>query len=375
MPNHFRIAAIPGDGIGPEVLSAGMDALNTASESTGDCTLQFEVFDWGTDYYLNNGRMMPPDALEILKQFDAIYLGAIGDPRVPDHISLQSLLEIRKGFDQYINLRPVRLLPGVEPMTKVKPGSVVDLVVIRENTEGEYCTSGGRFRQGTPDEVVVQNAIFTRKGTERTMRYAFDLAMKRSHTAEKRNGGPRPMVTDCTKSNALVYSMVFWDEVYDQVAQEYPEVHRDKALVDALTLWLVQRPEYYDVIVASNLFGDIITDLCAAIQGGLGMAASGNINPERTWPSMFEPVHGSAPNLRPGQANPIATIWAGSLMLSHLGEEATAQLILSAIEDTLSQDGPKTADLGGNASTSEVLGAVKSNIVRLAHCTKETEAN
>ena len=366
MPNHYRIAAIPGDGIGPEVLSAGMDALTTAADSAGSCALHFEVFDWGTEYYLHHGRMMPSDALDILKQYDAIYLGAIGDPSVPDHISLQCLLDIRKGFDQYINLRPVRLLPGVEPLTKVKPGSVVDLVVIRENTEGEYCNIGGRFRQGTPDEIAVQSAIFSRKGTERTMRYAFDLAMKRAYSTQNGNGKIRPMVTNCTKSNALVYSMVFWDEVYDRVAQDYPAVQRDKALVDALTLWLVQRPEYYDVIVASNLFGDIITDLCAAIQGGLGMAASGNINPERTWPSMFEPVHGSAPNLQPGQANPIATIWAGSLMLSHLGEDATAQLILSAIEETLSHDSCKTADLGGSASTSEVLEAIKGRIIRLA---------
>lgn len=366
MGKHYRIAAIPGDGIGPEVLSAGMRVLATAASSTGDCQLDFEVFDWGTNFYLSHGTMMPSDALDQLKQFDAIYLGAIGDPRVPDHISLQCLLDIRRGFDQYINLRPVRLLPGVQPLTKVKPGSVVDLVVVRENTEGEYTSLGGRFKQGTPDEVAMQTAIFTRKGTERVMRYAFELALKRSASAATSGAGPRPMVTNCTKSNALVHSMVFWDQVYDEVASSYPQVHRDKALVDALTLWLVQRPEYYDVIVASNLFGDIITDLCAAIQGGMGIAAGANINPEGLFPSMFEPIHGSAPNLKKGQANPIASIWAGSMMLSHLGEEATAKLVMMGIEDTLAHSPLKTPDLGGSASTEEVRDAVEASILRLA---------
>ncbi|QGP91377.1 D-malate dehydrogenase [Neomoorella glycerini] len=363
MTAEYRIAAIPGDGIGPEVLEVGMEVLDAAVEALGSSRLEFQILPWGSEYYLQNGRMMPEDALDILKGFDAIYLGAIGDPRVPDHVSLELLLDIRKGFDQYVNIRPVKLLAGVDSPVKLKPDAVVDFVVIRENTEGEYSRLGGRFKAGTADEVAIQTSIFTRKGTERVIRYAFDLARRRAEEGIARPGGPRPMVTNCTKSNALNYSMVFWDEIYDAVAAEYPDVHRDKALVDALTMWLVRQPEYYDVIVGSNLFADIITDLCAAIQGGMGVAAGGNINPERAYPSMFEPIHGSAPKHKgKNKANPVATIWAGSMMLEHLGDTAAARLVMTAVEAVLAEGKCRTYDLGGRSSTTEVGEAVKKTI-------------
>lgn len=355
----FKIAAIPGDGVGPEVIDQGVAVLKEAVRNS-DISLEFIFFPWGSEYCLEKGHMMPDDALETLKGFDAIFLGAIGDPRLPDHLSLEMLLKIRKGFDQYINLRPIKLFAGVETPVKLPPGATIDMVVIRENTEGEYSAVGGRFKKGTPDEVAVQTAVFTRKGTERVIRYAFELARKR---AGERGNNPAAMVTNCTKSNALNYSMVFWDEVFDAVAAEYPDVRTGKALVDALTMWMVRKPQYFDVIVASNLFGDIITDLGAAIQGGMGVAAGGNINPEKIYPSMFEPIHGSAPKYKgKNMANPIATIYAGAMMLEFLGAEKEARVVMDAVQAVLQEGKMRTYDMGGRSTTKEVGSAVADRI-------------
>ncbi|WP_134215600.1 3-isopropylmalate dehydrogenase [Pelotomaculum propionicicum] len=355
MQKAYKIATIPGDGVGYEVIEQGVAVLEEAVKNS-NVSLEFTFFPWGSDYYIDNGMMMPKDALEILKGFDAIYLGAIGDPRVPDHVSLGMLLEIRKGFDQYINLRPIELLEGIDSPIKLAPGAVIDMVVVRENTEGEYSSVGGRFKKGTPDEVALQTGVFSRKGTERVIRYAFDLARKRAAAG---NGEKAPMVTNCTKSNALNYSMVLWDEVYDCVAAEYKEVARDKALVDALCMWMVRKPQYFDVIVASNLFGDIITDLGAAIQGGMGVAAGGNINPEKVYPSMFEPIHGSAPKYKGKYvSNPVATILAGAMMLDFLGAVDEGKAVLDAVKSVLKEKKVRTYDLGGNSSTKDVGRAI-----------------
>lgn len=357
----FKIATIPGDGVGAEVIEQGVSVLKEAVKKTG-AFLEFTYFPWGSDYYIEHGCMMPPDALAILKDFDAIFLGAIGDPRVPDHVSLSMLLDIRKGFDQYVNLRPVKLLEGVETPLKLAPGETIDMVVIRENTEGEYSTMGGRFKRGSPDEVALQTGVFTRKGTERVIRYAFETARK---LGAGRNGARGPLVTNCTKSNALNYSMVLWDDVFDAVAAEFPDVSTDKALVDALCMWMVRKPGYFDVIVASNLFGDIITDLGAAIQGGMGVAAGGNINPEKIYPSMFEPIHGSAPKYKgKNMANPVATIYAGAMMLEFLGAEEEADVIMDAIKVILREGKIKTYDLGGHSSTTEVGQAIIEAILK-----------
>jgi len=348
----YRIAIIPGDGVGNEVAAEAVKILKVCADKYG-FKVETEHFDWGCDYYLKNGVMMPGNALTILQQFDAIFLGCIGDAaKVPDHISLTMLLAIRKGFDQYINLRPIKLYPGVEtPLKKASP-ETVDMVVVRENTEGEYSAAGGFFKQGTPDAFAIQTGIFTQKGCERAIRYAFELARKRKKLGDR---APVGMVTNCTKSNALNYSMVFWDSVYQKVAKEYPDIKTDMALVDALTMWFVKNPEYFDVIVASNLFGDIITDLGAMLQGGMGFAAGGNINPEKIYPSMFEPIHGSAPKYA-GKAivNPVASIESIRLMLDHLGEEKAATAIQKAVVKTLSLGKVKTPDMGGTHKTHEV---------------------
>lgn len=355
MQKVFKIATIPGDGVGLEVIEQGVEVLREAVKNT-NISLEFTFFPWGSDYYIKNGMMMPEDALGILKEFDSIYLGAIGDPRVPDHISLGMLLEIRKGFDQYINLRPIELLEGVDTPIKLAPGAVIDMVVIRENTEGEYSAAGGRFKKGTPDEVALQTGVFTRKGTERAIRYAFEFARKRAAAG---NSKKAPMVTNCSKSNALTYSMVLWDEIYDSVAAEYEEVAKDKALVDALCMWMVRKPQYFDVIVASNLFGDIITDLGAAIQGGMGVAAGGNINPEKVYPSMFEPIHGSAPKYKGKYvSNPVAAILAGAMMLDFLGAVDEGNAVLDAVKLVLKEKNIRTYDLGGNSSTKDVGRAI-----------------
>ena len=352
----YRIAVIPGDGIGPEVTEVAMEVLQEATEKVGSCRLELTGFPWGSEYYLQRGAMMPSDALSILQGYDAIYLGAIGDPRIPDHVSLDLLLDIRKGFDQYANVRPVKLLEGVESPLRIEPGKVIDFTVIRENTEGEYSRLGGRFKKGTDEETAIQLAVFSRKRTREVMRYAFELARKRQ---AKSKDAPRPMVTNCTKSNALNYSMVMWDEIFQEVAGQYPDVHTDKAMVDAMTMWMLRKPDYYDVIVASNLFGDIITDLGAAIQGGMGLAAGGNINPERKYPSMFEPIHGSAPKYKgQNRSNPLAAIWSGAMMLDFIGASQEGDLVMEAIKTVLREKKVRTYDLGGNSTTTEVGRAV-----------------
>ena len=357
----INIAVIPGDGVGKEVCSEAVKVGNEAC-ALYSTEMQCDWFDWGFDYYLEKGRMMPEDMLEILSGFDAIFLGCIGDAsKVPDHISLGLLLKIRKGFDQYVNLRPICLYEGVETQLKKAIPGKIDLVVVRENVEGEYSQVGGRFKKGTPDEVAVQSGVFTRKGTERVMRYAFELARKRKKLGGE--GGFDGMVTNCSKSNALNYSMVFWDDVYDAVALDYPDIKKDFALVDALTMWFVKNPEYFDVVVASNLFGDIITDLGAMLQGGMGFAAGGNINPEKIYPSMFEPIHGSAPKYTGKNViNPIASVEAMRMLLEHVGLPKAASRIQKAVGHVLSESKVKTRDMGGDSKTAQVGDALVANL-------------
>jgi tartrate dehydrogenase/decarboxylase/D-malate dehydrogenase len=356
----YDIAVIPGDGVGKELAREGVKILKAVADK-----YSFEVkkvdFNWGCDYYLKHGKMMPDNMLDILNDFDAIFLGCIGDHnKVPDHISLTLLLTIRKGFDQYINLRPIKLYPGVNTLVQTATAETVDMVVVRENTEGEYSGIGGLFKLGSPDAFALQTGIFTRKGCERTIRYAFELAHERNKWGDT---APVGMVTNCTKSNALNYSMVFWDSVYDEVSKGYPDIKTDKTLVDAMTMWLIKKPEYFDVIVASNLFGDIITDLGAMLQGGMGFAAGGNLNPEKTYPSMFEPIHGSAPKYEgKGVVNPIATIESIRLMLNHLGEKQGAKNIQEAIQKVLAAGEIRTADMGGRNKTHEVGNAIREAI-------------
>ncbi len=345
----YRVALIPGDGIGLEVIPAGVKVLKAAARE--DLALSFQEFDWGCEYYLRTGRMMPEDGLEQLRPFDAIFLGAIGHPSVPDHISLrQLLLRIRFGFDLYVNLRPVEILPGLAPPLRGKTAEDIRMLFIRENTEGEYCGLGGRFKRGTDDEVAIQQAVFTRKGIERVMRYAFEQARRR----------PRRRLASATKSNAMQYSMVLWDEVASKVARDYPEVNVASYHVDALAARMILHPESLDVVVASNLFADILTDLGGALQGSLGLAASANLNPtERLGPGMFEPVHGSAPDIAGrGIANPIAAIWTAALMMEHLGEPSTAERILNALKAVTAEGRVWTPDLGGKHTTKEFAAAV-----------------
>lgn len=318
----YNIAVIAGDGIGKEVIPAATRVLQRAA-IIGEFQITFEDLPWGTDYYQHYGRMMPDDGLKILEHFDAIFLGAVGlPPVVPDHITLWGLLlPIRKGFKQYVNIRPVRLLPGLRGRLVDKGAEDIDFVCVRENTEGEYAGVGGRFKQGTPEEVALQTSVFTRHGCERAMRYAFDLARRR-----------RGKVTSVTKSNAMQYGMVMWDEVFQAVASDFPDVQTEQWLVDAMAARFLTHPQTLDVVVASNLFGDILTDLGGALMGSLGLPPSANLNPERKFPSMFEPVHGSAPDIAgKGIANPIAAIWAGAMMLEFLGEEEAGTRIMDAI--------------------------------------------
>jgi tartrate dehydrogenase/decarboxylase/D-malate dehydrogenase len=339
---NYRIAVIPGDGVGPEVVDAAMPALEAVGRRFG-FTLTTQNFDWSCNYYLQHGRMMPEDGIEQLRPFDAILLGAVGWPaKVADSVSLHGLLlPIRKQFDLFANIRPHRLLQGmVGPLRK----SAIDLVCIRENTEGEYSGAGGRIHQGGPSEVAVETAIFTRAGVERILRVGFETARKRSGR-----------LASVTKSNAQKHTMVFWDEVTEELASQYQDVAVTRYHVDAMAARMVTHPETLDVIVASNLFGDILSDLGAAIQGGLGFAASANIGLSREAPSMFEPVHGSAPDITgKGIANPMATIWSVSMMLDHLGETAAAAALLSAIEAVVRAGKVATPDMGGSSTTSDV---------------------
>ncbi|MBU2644435.1 tartrate dehydrogenase [bacterium] len=346
----YRIASIPGDGVGQEVAIEALKILNLIAHKHS-INIEITSFNWGCDYYLDHQCMMPADGLDRLIDFDTIFLGSVGNAKkVPDHISVKLVLDIRKAFDQYINLRPIQLYPGVETLIRTATPESVNMVVVRENTEGEYANMGGFFKQHTADAIAIQTAIFTQKGCERVMRYAFDLAEKR-----KKNALGPGKVTSCTKSNALGYSMVFWDQVFGDVRSGYPDIKVETALVDALSMWLIRNPERYDVIVASNLFGDILTDLGAMLQGGMGMAAGGNINPEKRYPSMFEPIHGSAPDIAfQGIVNPVASIESIRLMMDFLGETAAAQDIQHAVSTVMKTGRIKTVDLGGSSQTGEV---------------------
>lgn len=353
----FKIALIPGDGIGKEVVPEGVRVLEFLS-SRFHFELEYEEFPYSCAYYLKHGVMMPPDGLERLKAFDTILLGAVGDPTVPDHVSLWGLLmPLRRGFDQYVNMRPVRLLKGVaSPLAGRKPADI-DYVVIRENTEGEYSDIGGRLFHGTEREVVVQESIFSRKGVERIMRFAFELARSR----------PAKHLTAATKSNGIKYTMPFWDERFEVIGSEYPDVRRDKYHIDILTAHFVLHPDWFDVVVGTNLFGDILSDLGPATAGGMGIAPSANLNPEKQFPSMFEPVHGSAPDIAgKGIANPIATLWSVQMMLEFLGLHKAAKSLMAAIE-AATAEGTVTPDLGGKANT----GQVTDRILRLLEDQRE----
>lgn len=345
MMKVFKIAVIAGDGIGPEVINEGVKVLNKVAELDAGFRFDFTYFPWGCEFYAKRGKMMDDDGIEQLKEFDAIYLGAVGFPGVPDHISLWDLLlKIRKSFDQYVNIRPVKLLKGAHlPLVDVKREDI-DMLFIRENSEGEYSGAGDWLFKGQDHEVVLQNSVFSRKGTERIIRYAFEMAKKEGRT-----------LTSISKANALNYSMVFWDQVFEEISAEYPEVQTASYLVDAAAMLMIKDPKRFEVVVTSNLFGDILTDLGAALAGGIGLAAGANINPERNFPSMFEPIHGSAPDIAgKGIGNPLASIWSASQMLDFFGYEAHGKVVLQAIEQLLLEKQVLTPDMNGTASTSEV---------------------
>ena len=352
---EYRIAAIPGDGIGPEVISAGLEVLNALAERDGGFRLKVTDFDWGSNYYKKNGVMMPPGGHEALRAYDAIYFGAVGAPDVPDHITLWGLrLAICQPLDQYANVRPTRILPGIKsPLRSVSTGKELDWLIVRENSEGEYGGHGGRSHRGHPQEIGTEVAVFTRAGVERIMRFAFGLARSR----------PRKQLTVVTKSNAQRNGMVMWDEIAGEVAAEFPDVKWDKMLVDAMTMRMVLKPESIDTIVATNLHADILSDLAAALAGSLGVAPTANLNPDRKSPSMFEPIHGSAFDITgKGVANPIATFWTGAMMLEHLGEAKAANALMKAIEKVTADTTNHTPDLGGTATTRSVTDAVKKAI-------------
>ncbi len=350
---RYRVAVIPGDGIGKEVVPEGQRALEAAARRHG-FELAWTEFDWGSERFAKNGRFMPEDGIERLKEHDAIFLGAVGWPGVPDHVSLWGLLiPIRRALQQYVNLRPVRLLRGVPcPLAGKKPGDI-DYWIVRENNEGEYSEIGGRLYAGTEAEMAVQESVFTRRGVDRVLRYAFDLARSR----------PRKRLTSATKSNGIIHTMPYWDERVAAIAAEYPEIAVDQYHIDILCAHFVRIPERFDVVVGSNLFGDILSDLGPATTGTIAVAPSGNINPERAYPSMFEPVHGSAPDIAgKGIANPIGQIWSGAMMLDHLGEAAAAAAVVRAFETVVAGGGPLTADMGGKARTRELGAAIAAEI-------------
>lgn len=345
----YKIAVIAGDGIGPEVIAEGVKVLRRVAELDGGFAFDFEYFPWGCEYYKETGRMMAEDGIEVLRGFDAILLGAVGAPGVPDHISLWDLLlRIRKDFDQYINLRPVKLLCGAPcPLANIKAEDV-DMVFVRENSEGEYAGSGAWLYKDSPNEVVIQNGVFSRHGCERVIRYAYELAR-----AEGKS------LTSISKGNALNYSMVFWDKIFAEIGKEYPDVKTYSYLVDAASMFMVKDPKRFEIVVTSNLFGDILTDLGAAIAGGMGLAAGANLNPEGRFPSMFEPIHGSAPDIAgKGIANPLATVWSVSQLLDHLGYTDWGARLIEIIEELLVEAKTLTPDLGGNATTAMVGDAV-----------------
>ena len=344
-----KIAVIPGDGVGPEVIREGVRVLEEAARLDGGFRFECTWFPWGCGYYLKHGRMMEEDGISRLEKFDAIYLGAVGYPGVPDHISLWDLLlTIRKSFDQYVNLRPITLLKGAPCPLKDVRREDIDMLFVRENSEGEYAGSGSWLFKGKSNEVVVQDGVFSRTGCERIIRYAFELARKRKKS-----------LTSISKANALNYSMVFWDQIFEEVSREYPDVETHSYLVDAASMLMVKDPRRFEIVVTSNLFGDILTDLGAAIAGGMGLAAGANLNPERIYPSMFEPIHGSAPDIAgQGKANPLAAIWSASQMLDFFGHEDMGSRVLSAIEAVLEEGIVLTPDLGGTATTSQTADRV-----------------
>ena len=349
----YRVAVIAGDGIGTEVVPEGIRAVDAACRVTGT-SVDWTHFDWSCQTYLRTGQMMPSDALEQLRTFDAIFVGAVGWPGVPDHVSIWGLLlPIRRAFDQYANVRPCRVMPGLpSPLANIE-GRRIDFWIVRENTEGEYSQVGGRIFEGTARETVVQQSVFTRHGVDRIIDYAFRLAQRKG----------LGKVTSATKSNGIAISMPYWDERFAEVAARYPDIAHDQFHIDILAANFVRFPERFQVVVGSNLFGDILSDLGPAVCGSIGIAPSANINPERRFPSMFEPVHGSAPDIAgKGIANPIGQIWSGALMLEHLGDQAGHDLILRAIEGMLAGDGPRTPDMGGRATTIDVSRAIESAI-------------
>ncbi len=341
---EYKVALIPGDGIGKEVVAEGVRILNRVAELDDRISFSFTEYPWGCQYYLEHGEMMPMDGIETLKNYDAILLGAVGYPGVPDHISLRDLLlRIRHDFDEYINLRPVKLLKGADCPLKDVPREDIDMIFVRENSEGEYAGSGAWLYPDSEQEVVIQNGVFSRKGCERVIRYAYELARKEKRT-----------LTSISKGNALNYSMVFWDKIFQEVGKDYPDVETHTLLVDAASMFMVKDPKRLQVVVTSNLFGDILTDLGAAISGGMGLAAGANLNPEKKFPSMFEPIHGSAPDIAgKGIANPLATIWTCGQMLDFFGYEEWGRKIVDAIEQMLVEKIALTPDQGGTASTQE----------------------
>jgi tartrate dehydrogenase/decarboxylase/D-malate dehydrogenase len=345
----YRIAVIPGDGIGKEVVPEGIRALETLAEQYA-FKVHFEAFPYSCHYYLEHGAMMPEDGIEKLTPFDAILLGAVGNPGVPDHISLWGLLiPIRREFQQYVNLRPVRLLPGIHSPLANRTSEDIDFYIVRENNEGEYSQIGGRLFQGTSREIAVQESVFTRQGVDRVMRYAFELARRR----------PKKHVTSATKSNGIIHTMPFWDERFADLAKDYPDITTDQYHMDILSAHFVQHPDWFDVVVASNLFGDILSDLGPAVAGGIGIAPSANLNPEKTFPSMFEPVHGSAPDIAgKGIANPMALLWSVVMMLEFLEENEAAKHLMEALEAVVREGEVLTPDLGGRAKTQQFTEAV-----------------
>ena len=344
---EYNLAVIPGDGVGPEVVAEGRKVLDALAGGTRGLSFRYSEFPWGSDYYRETGRLMPEDGLDLLRSSDAILFGAVGDPQIPDHITLHGLLlPMRRGFDQGVCIRPAYLYPGVTSPLAGKKAGEIDLVIFRENAEGEYAPVGGRLYPGTPHETVMQTNVFTRRGTERIIRAAFEYCVRRNKSSK---------VTSVTKSNAQSFGMVFWDEVFQEVAAEFPKVETESLLVDRACMDFVRWPESFDVVVASNLFADILSDIAAVVTGSMGLAPSANINPERDYPSMFEPVHGAAFDIAgKGIANPLATISALAMMLDHLGEPEAAQRVDAAVARSLDERKVLTPDLDGTASTAQV---------------------
>jgi tartrate dehydrogenase/decarboxylase/D-malate dehydrogenase len=348
----FNIAVIAGDGIGKEVVPEGVRVLEAASRRFG-FQIQWHTFDWSCESYVKTGRMMPADGLEQLRPFDSIFLGAVGHPSVPDHVSLWGLLiPIRRGFQQYVNLRPVQLFEGIEaPLKNWRPGQI-NFCIVRENNEGEYSNIGGRLYEGTEEEMAVQQAVFTRRGVNRVMRFAFELARKRNKH-----------LTSATKSNGIIHTMPFWDECFHGMAAEFPDIRTDQYHIDILAAHFVRHPDWFDVVVGSNLFGDILSDLGPAVTGSIGIAPSANLNPEKEFPSMFEPVHGSAPDIAgKGIANPVSLLLAAGLMLEHVGRLDLAQRLRAAIDSAVITDKVRTHDMGGTASTTQFAQAVAQRV-------------